>query len=117
MLKLASLLNEGLGPDSTMVEKISDALKKELGVSNVKAKKYSQGRARQGYTFYPEGTKNGLYIDEAYDGIWQIYTVKANGFPNHNHWEISSLSGDIEDKVTALKAALMVIKKFKKDLQ
>jgi hypothetical protein len=115
--KLTNLLKEGLGPDNAMVTAISDALKKELGVDNVKVKKYSQGRARQGYDFYPDGTKGGLYIDEAYDGTWNIYTTKANGFPNHNHWEISSLPVDIEDKQTALKAALAVIKKFKKDLQ
>jgi len=117
MIRLANLLKEGLGPDNAMVAAISDALKKELGVENVKVKKYSQGRARQGYDFYPDGTKGGLYIDEAYDGTWNIYTTKANGFPNHNHWEISSFSDDIEDSATALKAALAVIKKFKKDLQ
>jgi hypothetical protein len=117
MIKLTNLLKEGLGPDTSMVAKISDALKKELGVDNVKAKKYSQGRARQGYEFYPDGTKNGLYIDEAYDGIWEIYTINDKGFPIHNHWEISSFSDDIEDSDTALKAALAVIKKFKKDLQ
>ena len=115
--KLTNLLKEGLGPDNAMVAAITDALKKELGVDNVKVKKYSQGRARQGYDFYPDGTKGGLYIDEAYDGTWNIYTTKANGFPNHNHWEISTFPNDIEDKQTALKAALAVIKKFKKDLQ
>jgi hypothetical protein len=117
MIKLTNLLKEGLGPDTSMVAKISDALKKELGVDNVKAKKYSQGRARQGYEFYPDGTKNGLYIDEAYDGIWEIYTINDKGFPINNHWKISSFSDDIEDSDTALKAALAVIKKFKKDLQ
>jgi hypothetical protein len=117
IIRLTNLLKEGLGPDNAMVAAISDALKKELGVDNVKVKKYNQGRARQGYDFYPDGTKGGLYIDEAYDGTWNIYTTKANGFPNHNHWEISSFPVDIEDKQTALKAALAVIKKFKKDLQ
>ena len=117
IIRLTNLLKEGLGPDNAMVAAISDALKKELGVDNVKVKKYSQGRARQGYDFYPDGTKGGLYIDEAYDGTWNIYTTKANGFPNHNHWEISAFPVDIEDKQTALKAALAVIKKFKKDLQ
>jgi len=117
IIRLTNLLKEGLGPDNAMVAAISDALKKELGVDNVKVKKYNQGRARQGYNFFPDGTKNGLYIDEAYDGIWSIYTIKPNEFPIHNHWEISSLPVDIEDKQTALKAALAVIKKFKKDLQ
>ena len=117
IIRLTNLLKEGLGPDNAMVAAISDALKKELGVDNVKVKKYSQGRARQGYDFYPDGTKGGLYIDEAYDGTWNIYTTKANGFPNHNHWDISTFPVDIEDKQTALKAALAVIKKFKKDLQ
>ena len=117
MIKLTNLLKEGLGPDNQMIEKISDALKKELGVTDVKAKKYSQGRARQGYTFYPGGSKNGLYVDEAYDGIWEVYTVGANGFPISNYWQISSLPDELEDSAAALKAALAVIKKFKKDLQ
>ena len=87
-MKLTDLLSEGLGPSSSMIKKIEDFLKKELKVSNVKGKKYSQGRARVGYTFYPEGTKNGLYIDQAYDNIWNIYTVDARGFPINNHWDI-----------------------------
>lgn len=117
MIKLTNLLTEGLGPSSSTIKKIEDFLKKELKVSNVKVKKYSQGRARQGYTFYPEGTKNGLYIDQAYDNIWNIYTVNANGFPLSNHWEIKKYEDDIEDEDTALKAAFDVIKKFgKKDL-
>ena len=117
MIKLTDLLSEGLGPSSSMIKKIEDFLKKELKVSNVKGKKYSQGRARQGYTFYPEGTKNGLYIDQAYDGIWNIYTVGANGFPINNHWEIKKYEDDIEDEATALNAAFDVIKKFGKTLK
>ena len=117
MIKLTDLLTEGLGPSSSMIKKIEDFLKKELKVSNVKGKKYSQGRARQGYTFYPEGTKNGLYIDQAYDGIWNIYTVGANGFPINNHWEIKKYEDDIEDEATALNAAFDVIKKFGKTLK
>lgn len=117
MIKLTDLLSEGLGPSSSMIKKIEDFLKKELKVSNVKGKKYSQGRARVGYTFYPEGTKNGLYIDQAYDGIWNIYTVGANGFPINNHWEIKKYEDDIEDEATALKAAFDVIKKFGKTLK
>ena len=117
MIKLTDLLNEGLGPSSSTIKKIEDFIKRELKVSNVKGKKYSQGRARVGYTFYPEGTKNGLYIDQAYDNIWNIYTVNANGFPLSNHWEIKKYEDDIEDEDTALKAAFDVIKKFgKKDL-
>ena len=117
MIKLSNLLTEGLGPSSSTISKIEDFLKKELKVSNVKVKKYSQGRARQGYYFYPEGTKNGLYIDQAYDNIWNIYTVNANGFPISNHWEIKKYEDDIEDEATALQAAFDVIKKFgKKDL-
>ena len=117
MIKLSNLLNEGLGPSSSTIKKIEDFIKKELKVSNVRGKKYSQGRARVGYTFNPEGTKNGLYIDQAYDNIWNIYTVNANGFPLSNHWEIKKYEDDIEDEDTALKAAFDVIKKFgKKDL-
>ena len=114
--KLTKILTEGLGPSQSTITKITDALKKELGVSNVKAKKYSQGRARQGYTFYPDGTTNGLYIDEAYDGTWEIYTVNAAGFPKTNHWQMSKYKNadDIEDESVALQAALDLIKKFGK---
>ncbi len=114
-MKLVNLLKEGLGPDNAMIDKISDALKKELGVSNVKAEKYSQGRARVGYTFYPGNSENGLYVDEAYDGIWEVYTVDGRGNVKSNYWEISSLPDELEDSAAALKAALAVIKKFKKD--
>lgn len=110
----ANLVTEGLGPSQSAITKITDALKKELGVSDVKAKKYSQGKARQGYTFYPDGTKNGLYIDEAYDGIWEIYTVNAAGFPVHNHWQLSKYKDDVESESVAVQAALDLIKKFGK---
>lgn len=116
MIKLKNLLNEGMGPSQSTITKITDALKKELGVSNVKVKKYSQGKARQGYTFYPDGTKNGLYIDESYDGIWEIYTVNAAGFPKTNHWQMSKYKNadDIENESVALQVALDLIKKFGK---
>ena len=109
------LLNEGLGLSNP--KKVIDILKKELK-SDIKMEVAGKGdRMRVGHTFKVAGNKNGIYIDEARDGIWEIYTVGANGFPVYNHWKLSKFSkGDITDEADALKALVMITKKEKKFL-
>ena len=104
------LLNEGLGLSNP--KKVIDILKKELK-SDIKVEKDKSG-ARVGYTFKVAGNEHGIYIDEAHDGIWEIYTVDGRGFPQTNHWKLSKFSkADIEDEGTALKAFQMLVKKDK----
>ena len=107
------LLNEGLGLSNP--KKVIDILKKELK-SDIKVEKDKSG-ARVGYTFKVAGNEHGIYIDEAHDGIWEIYTVDGRGFPKYNHWKLSKFSkADIEDEGTALKALVMLVKSQKKFL-
>ena len=108
-------LNEGLGLSNP--KKVIDILKKELN-SDIKMEKSGKGdRVRVGHRFTAAGSKNGIYIDEARDGIWEIYTVDGRGFPVYNHWKLSKFSkGDITDESDALKALVMIIKKQKKFL-
>ena len=108
-------LNEGMGLSNP--KNVIDILKKELK-SDIKMEVAGKGdRMRVGHTFKVAGNKNGIYIDEARDGIWEIYTVGANGFPVYNHWKLSKFSkGDITDEADALKALVMIVKKQKKFL-
>ena len=109
------LLNEGMGLSNP--KKVIDILKKELK-SDIKMEVAGKGdRMRVGHTFKVAGNENGIYIDEAHDGIWEIYTVDGRGFPKYNHWKLSKFSkGDITDESDALKALVMIVKKQKKFL-
>jgi hypothetical protein len=109
-------LSEGLNMDTSSIKKIENVFQKELNIDDVKLEK-KESRARAAYTFRVAGKKHGLYIDVAYDGIWEIYTINEKEFPKHNHWQLSQFSDeDITDEKTALKAAIMMIKKYKKFL-
>jgi len=112
-------LNEGVELEKSSILKIQNIMKKTLGVDNVNVKK-GGGRGRAEYTFRADGKKQGLYIDVAYDGLFEIYTVKANGDPKDNYWKLPIFGPDddtdIEDEKTAIKIAGMMIKKHKKFL-
>jgi hypothetical protein len=113
-IKLTDLLNEAMGPSKSTISKISDLLKKELNTSDVKVKKIPQGRVRTGYEIIPFGYAGGLYIDEDFGGVWQIYITNQQGFPVKNQWDIKQFEDDVEDEATALKAAVAVVKRFAK---
>jgi len=112
--RLKDLLNEAMGPSKSTISKISDLLKKELNTSDVKVKKIPQGRVRTGYEIIPFGYAGGLYIDEDFGGVWQIYITNQQGFPVKNQWDIKQFEDDVEDEATALKAAVAVVKRFAK---
>ena len=103
----AQLLNESLGLAKNNIEKIKIQLSKILG-SDIVVKKDNEG-SRVSHTFSVRGGKYGIYIDEAYDGVWNVYTVKENGFPDKG-------SADLDDEGDAIKELLRLAKKEKSKL-
>jgi hypothetical protein len=102
-----SVLNESLGLAKNNIEKIKTQLSKILG-SDVVVKKDNEG-SRVSHTFSVRGGKYGIYIDEAYDGVWNVYTVRENGFPDKG-------DAELDDESDAIKELLRLAKKYKKSL-
>jgi len=103
----AQLLNESLGLAKNNIEKIKIQLSKILG-SDIVVKKDNEG-SRVSHTFSVRKGIQGIYIDEAYDGVWNVYTVKENGFPDKG-------SADLDDEGDAIKELLRLAKKEKSKL-
>lgn len=101
------LLNESLGLAKNNIEKIKIQLSKILG-SDIVVKKDNEG-SRVSHTFSVRKGIQGIYIDEAYDGVWNVYTVKENGFPDKG-------SADLDEEGDAIKELLRLAKKEKSKL-
>lgn len=105
----AQLLNESLGLSGRGIEKLQIQLSKILG-SKVDVKKQPGGRARMAHIFSVPGGIQSLYVDEAYDGVWNVYTQKENGFPD------KSFDNELEEEDDAIKDALKLAKQEKSKL-
>lgn len=105
----AQLLNESLGLSGRGIEKLQIQLSKILG-SEINVKTESGGSARMAHIFSVPGGIQSLYVDEAFDGVWNVYTQKENGFVD------KSFDNELEEEDDAIKDALKLAKKEKSKL-
>jgi len=107
MIKLKELLTEGR-PKPSLIKKAQAILQKELG-GNIEVE--------DGDTLRLSGKDHGLYVDYSkhplYGDTFEIYVVKKGGSPTGG----SAAHVDADSGKDALKAVMMLSKKYKNLLQ